>query len=66
LYALPGKKYYHSAQDAVVRVGHPGVATVLENYARLLREMKRGAAANELEARAEAIRAAHAKNNPSK
>jgi len=49
-----------------VRVGHPGVATVLENYARLLREMKRGAAANELEARAEAIRAAHAKNNPSK
>ncbi|MGD0009424.1 MAG: FxSxx-COOH system tetratricopeptide repeat protein [Terriglobia bacterium] len=45
---------------------HPDVATVLENYARLLREMKRGAAAGELEARARAIRAAHAKNNPPK
>ena len=45
---------------------HPDVATVLENYAILLREMKRGAAARELEARAQAIRAAHAKNNPSK
>jgi hypothetical protein len=45
---------------------HPDVAMVLENYARLLREMKRGAAARELEARTQAIRAAHAKNNPSK
>jgi hypothetical protein len=42
------------------------VATVLENYARLLREMKRGAVAREMEARAQAIRAAHAKNNPPK
>jgi hypothetical protein len=42
------------------------VAKILENYARLLREMKRGAAARELEARAQAIRAAHAKNNPPK
>jgi tetratricopeptide (TPR) repeat protein len=45
---------------------HPDVATVLENYAGLLRDMKRGAAAGELEARAQPIRAAHAKNNPSK
>jgi tetratricopeptide (TPR) repeat protein len=45
---------------------HPTVATVLENYARLLREMKRGAAARELEARGQAIRAAHAKRNPPK
>ena len=45
---------------------HANVATVLENYARLLRAMKRGAAARELEARAQAIRAAHAKNNPPK
>jgi tetratricopeptide (TPR) repeat protein len=45
---------------------HPNVATALENCARLLREMKRGAAARELEARAQAIRAAHAKKNPSK
>jgi hypothetical protein len=46
--------------------GHPDVAKVLQNYARLLREMKRGAAARELEARAQAIWAAHAKNNPPK
>jgi tetratricopeptide (TPR) repeat protein len=45
---------------------HPNVATVLENYARLLRETKRGAAASEMEARAQAIRAAHAKHNPPK
>ena len=45
---------------------HPEVATVLENYAGLLRELKRGVVARELEARAQAIRAAHAKNNPSK
>ncbi|HXX21851.1 MAG TPA: tetratricopeptide repeat protein [Terriglobia bacterium] len=45
---------------------HPDVATVLENYAGLLRAMKRGAAARELEARAQAIRAAHAKHNPPK
>jgi hypothetical protein len=42
------------------------VATVLENCAGLLREMKRGAAARKLEARAQAIRAAHAKHNPPK
>jgi hypothetical protein len=40
------------------------VATVLENRALLLREMKRGAAARELEARAAAMRAVHAKTNP--
>ena len=45
---------------------HPDVAKVLENYAGLLREMKRSAGAGELEARAQAIRAAHAKHNPPK
>jgi hypothetical protein len=45
---------------------HPDVATVVENYAGLLHEMKRGAAARELEAHAQVIRAAHAKNNPNK
>jgi len=45
---------------------HPNVATALENYALLLRETKPGAAARELEGRAQANRAAHAKNNPSK
>jgi hypothetical protein len=43
---------------------HPNLARVLENYAVPLRETKRGAAASELEARAQAIRAAHAKHNP--
>jgi hypothetical protein len=45
---------------------HPNVATALENHTDLLREMKRGAAARQLEARAQAIRAAHAKHNPPK
>jgi tetratricopeptide (TPR) repeat protein len=45
---------------------HPRVVTVLESYAVLLREMKRGVEARELEAHAQAIRAAHAKHNPPK
>ena len=45
---------------------HPNLATVLENYAGLLREMRRGAAARELEARAQAIGAARATRNPPK
>ena len=40
---------------------HPDVATVLENYALLLRKTNREAQAEELEARARAIRAKHAK-----
>ena len=43
---------------------HPNVAKVLKNYAGLHCKMKRGAAARELEVRAWAIRAAHAKINP--
>ena len=43
---------------------HPNVARVLESYAQLLRQMKRGAAARKLEARARTIRSAHAKHNP--
>ena len=39
----------------------PDVATSLENYAVLLRETKRGPAARNLEERAKAIRAKHAK-----
>jgi tetratricopeptide (TPR) repeat protein len=52
--------------EKAVGPDHPNVATALENYAGLLREMKRDAAAKELEARAQAIRAAHAKHNPPK
>ncbi len=36
---------------------HPNVATVLENYAALLRQMNRNSEAAEMEARVKAIRA---------
>ena len=39
------------------RLQHPDLATSLENYAPLLRELSRAAEAAEMEARAEAIRA---------
>ena len=42
------------------------MAKSLENYAALLRETGRGEAAEKLEARAKAIRARHAKENPAK
>ncbi len=45
---------------------HPQVATSLENYAALLRKTGRGGEAAKLEARAKAIRAKHAKENPAK
>lgn len=45
---------------------HPDVATSLENYAALLRKTNRATEAPELEARAQAIRARHAKENPAK
>ena len=40
---------------------HPHLATSLENYAGLLHETGRSAEATEMEARAEAIRAKHAR-----
>ena len=43
---------------------HPQVATSLENYADLLCKTGRDAEATEMEARAKAIRAKHAKENP--
>ncbi len=43
---------------------HPDVATSLENYASLLWETGRGARAASMEARATAIRAENAKENP--
>ncbi len=43
---------------------HPNVATTLENYAELLRTMNRDAEAKSMEARAKAIRAKHAQENP--
>ena len=43
---------------------HPNVAQSLENYSALLRETERGSEAVKLEARAKAIRAKRAKQNP--
>ncbi|MDA2914481.1 tetratricopeptide repeat protein, partial [Acidobacteriia bacterium AH_259_A11_L15] len=43
---------------------HPHVATTLESYAALLRKMNRDAEAEKMEARAQAIRAKHAQENP--
>jgi hypothetical protein len=43
---------------------HLNVAKVLENYIALLRKMNRDAEAEELEARAQAIRAKHGQENP--
>ena len=45
---------------------HPNVAKSLEIYAALLRETGRGNEAEEMGARAQAIRAEHAKENPAK
>ena len=43
---------------------HPNVAASLENYAELLRKMGRDEEAEKMEARAKAIRAKHAQENP--
>ena len=43
---------------------HPDVVTSLENYAALLRKTERTTEATKMEARAKAIRARHAKENP--
>ncbi len=43
---------------------HPNVAQSLENYADLLRKTGRDAEVRKLEARAKAIRAKHAEQNP--
>ncbi len=45
---------------------HSDVAESLENYSALLRATGRGSEAVKLEARAKAIRAKHAKENPAK
>ncbi len=45
---------------------HPNVATSLENYAELLRNMNRETEAARMEALAETIRAKHAEENPTK
>ncbi len=50
--------------DKALGPEHPNVAASLENYAALLRETEREHKAEEMEARAKAIRARHAEQNP--
>ncbi|MEE8598495.1 MAG: tetratricopeptide repeat protein, partial [Dehalococcoidales bacterium] len=45
---------------------HPHVSQSLDNYADLLRKMNRESEAGQMEARAKAIRAKHARENPTK
>ena len=45
---------------------HPQVAQSLDNYAALLHKLNRDAEAEKMEARAQAIRAKHAQENPAK
>ncbi|MCZ6624324.1 MAG: tetratricopeptide repeat protein, partial [Deltaproteobacteria bacterium] len=45
---------------------HPNLAKSLEDYALLMRKTNREAEAARLEARAKAIRAKHAQENPTK
>ncbi len=52
--------------EKVLGPEHPNVATVLENYAALLHKLNRHAEADKMEARAQAIRAKHAQENPQK
>ena len=61
------QKRYHEAEPLQQRAltiaeralgpGHPDLATSLENYAALLRQLNRGTEASELELRAQRIRA---------
>ncbi|MEE8199821.1 MAG: tetratricopeptide repeat protein [Candidatus Acidoferrales bacterium] len=53
-------------REKILGPDHPRVALVLENYATLLRQTGREPQAAEMEARATAIRAKHAQENPKK
>jgi len=65
-YAEAEPLYQHSLTilEKVLGPEHPYVAGSLENYAALLREMGRGDVVANMEARAQAIRAKHAQDNP--
>jgi hypothetical protein len=53
-------------QERTLGPDHPDVATSLENYADILRKTHRKTEAIVVEARAKAIRAKHAQENPAK
>ncbi len=62
--AEPLHKRALAIREKALGPDHPDVATILENYAVLLRVTGRDAEATEMEARAKVIRAKHAKENP--
>ena len=64
LQAEPLQKRALAIREKALGPEHPRVATSLENYAALLRDTGRSAEAAKMEARAKAIRAKHAKENP--
>ncbi len=51
-------------REDALGLDHPSVAASLEDYAALLRQIGRSAEATEMDTRAKAIRAKHAKENP--
>ena len=61
---LPPAKQAERLLAFACQPDHPHVARSLENYAALLRKTGRGNEAAKLEARAKAIRAKHAEQNP--
>ncbi len=62
--AAPLYKRALAIREKALGAEHPHVAASLENYSALLRETGRGSEAVKLEARARAIRAKRAKENP--
>ena len=62
--AEPFYKRSLASREKALGPWHPYVAESLENYAALLRETGRDTDANKVEARAKAIRAKHAEENP--
>ena len=62
--AEPLYKRSISILEKTVDPDHPHMALNLENYAQMLRKLGRNAEAGEMEVRAKAIRAKHARDNP--
>ena len=62
--AEPFHKRSLAIREKALGPEHPDVAQSLESYAALLRNTQRTTEATKMEARAKAIRAKHAKENP--
>ena len=61
---LASGPYESEVTEKALGPDNPSVATILENYALLLRKTQRNAEAVEMEAHAKAIRDKHASENP--